>query len=91
MRYLKKFLKFIKEAATAEAPSSSSDTEVKPGQPLTKPKAPTKPTPPKRKEDKEKIQQPTVDPQRKAVTEMDVVNRFIEEMNKKGESIKKYM
>lgn len=91
MRYLKEFLKFIKEAATAEAPTSASDTEVKPGDPITKPKLPTKPTPPKRKEDEGKIQQPSVNRQRKEVTEMDVVNRFIEEMHKKGESIKKYM
>lgn len=88
MKYLKKFIKFIKEAATAELPRAASETEVKPGQPITKPRIPTKP---KRKEDKEGIQQPTVDPRRKAVTEMDVVNRFIDEMNKKGESIKKYM
>lgn len=81
----------MNEATAAEAPGSASDTEVKPGAPITKPKVPTKPTKPKRKEDEEKIQQPSVDPQRKAVTEMDVVNRFIEEMHKKGESIKKYM
>ena len=91
MKYIKKFLGFIKEAMTAESPSQVSETEVKPGPPITKPKIPTKPTKPKRKEDEEKIEQPSQDPQRKAVTEIDVVNRFIEEMHKKGESIKKYM
>jgi hypothetical protein len=88
MKYLKKYLKYLKESSATTAP------ETKPGQPITKPEQPTKPIPPpqpKRKEDEEKIDQPLIDPGRKAVTEMDVVNRFIEEMHKKGESIEKYM
>ena len=77
MKYIKKFVRFIKES-TALA------------QPDTKPKVPTKPKEPT-KPKKPGIEQPKIDPQRKAVTEMDVVNRFIEEMHKKGESLEKYM
>lgn len=43
-----------------------SGTEVKPGQPTTKPKIPVKPEIPVRKTDPNKIEQPNADPQRKA-------------------------
>lgn len=90
MKYLKKFVRFMKESsAAAEMPAFASDTKTT--EPATKPKVPTKPTKPKPKEDEERIQKPSIDPERKAVTEQDVVNRFIEEMHKKGQSIKKYM
>ncbi len=87
MKYIKKYLKYLKESSATATP------ETKPDQPITKPTHPTKPTQPqpKEKKDKDKIKQPSEDPGRKAVTEMDVVNRFIEEMHKKGESIEKYM
>ena len=82
MKYIKKFIRFIKES-TALAQTPESDTKTKPKVP-TKPKQPTKPKEPI-------IKEPKKDPQRKSVTEMDVVNRFIEEMHKQGKSIEKYM
>ena len=80
MKYIKKFVRFIKEST---ALASESDTKTKPKVP-TKPVVPVKPKEPK-------IKKPKEDTPRKAVTEMDVVNRFIKEMHKKGESIEKYM
>jgi len=97
MRYIKKFVRFIKEStADIEMPTFATEIEASAGPttkpPTEKPKVPVKPKEPKKpkwKEDEEKINVPSRDPQRKAVTAMDVVYRFIEEMHKKGESIKK--
>lgn len=84
MRYLKKFDIFTEGAEPAVRPAPSRPA-TKPSQP-TKPQRPSKPSP-------GKIERPSVDPDPKAVkaTEMDVAKRFISEMNKKGESIKKFL
>lgn len=87
MNYIKKFFQFLKESSiTAEQPTASSLTQKE----ITKPKVPTKPAPPV-KPSREKIEQPSETPQRKAVTEMDVVKRFIKETNQMGESVEKYI
>lgn len=79
MKYLKKF-----EAFTAAEPV------VKPGikEPPVKPAKPSSPAKP--------ITRPSVSPDPKAkkeekVTEIDVAKKFISELNKKGESVKKYL
>ena len=86
MRYLKKFNIFTEGAEPAVKPAPSRPG-TKPSQP-TKPQRPSKPSP-------GKIERPSADPAPKAekdkVTEMDVAKRFISEMNKKGESIKKFL
>lgn len=79
MRYIKKFESFIIEEA---------EPVVKPGikEPPTKPAKPASPIKP--------VVKPSVDPKPKAkkkISEVDVANRFIYEINKKGESIKKYL
>lgn len=84
MKYVKKFESFIKESSI----TSSPDPAVKPttAPPITKPERPTKPGKP--------ITRPSVDPQPKAkkkATESDVAKRFISEVNKKGQSVKKYL
>ena len=87
MKYVKKFESFIKEESTITA---SPEPKVKPTEapPITKPERPVRPSKP--------IVRPSVDPEPKAekgkkVTEMDVAKRFIDELNTKGESIKKYL
>ena len=82
MKHIRKFKSFLKEAA-AVATSPKEKEKVKPKVP-TKPQPPVKPQQPT-------ITQPVETPQRKAVTEMDVVNRFIEETNEMGESVEKYI
>ena len=78
MKYIKKFEKF-----------TSAEPVVKPGtkEPPTKPARPARPSKP--------IVRPSTDPEPKAekkkVTELDVAKRFIDEVNKKGESVKKYL
>ncbi len=75
MNYIKKFESF-----------TSAEPVVKPGikEPPVKPAKPGKPGKP--------IIKPAVTPKPKAkVTELDVANRFIEEINAKGEDIKKYL
>lgn len=78
MKYIKKFEKFL------------ASPEVKPdvAPPPVKPQRPVKPSKP--------ITRPAVDPDPKAekkkkVTELDVANRFIQEINDKGESVIKYL
>lgn len=83
MNYIKKFGDFLKES-TAVAPMPSFTKEK------VKPEIPTKPVPPIKPEGEE-IKQPSETPGVKAITEMDVVNRFIEETNKIGESVEKYI
>ncbi len=83
MNYIKKFDAFLKEStAAAQMPFF---TKTKP-----KPEIPTKPVPPVKPNTVE-IEQPSQKPGVKAITEMDVVNRFIDEVNKMGESVKKYI
>lgn len=87
MKYLKKFNIFVEGAAPAVKPAPGTKP-TKPGQP-TQPSKPTKPNP-------GKIERPASDPAPKAekddkVTELDVANRFISEMGKAGESVKKYL
>jgi hypothetical protein len=82
MKHIRKFKSFLKEAA-AVATSPKEKEKVKP-------KVPTKPQPPVKPEE------PTIKPSivpapRKAVTEIDVVNRFIEETNEMGQSVEKYI
>jgi hypothetical protein len=89
MKFLKKFENFVIESAAEPA--------VKPAKPTTKPQAPTKPERPTRPEKSpDRIERPEKDPDPKArkgekVSELDVAERFIEEINKKGESVKKYL
>ncbi len=84
MKHIKKFEKFL-ENATAPSPSKPM-----PGAPTTVPTKPTKPQKPQ--QPIKPIIRPSVDPEPKAeVTEIDVAKRFIEELNKKGESVKKYL
>lgn len=80
MKHIQKFEKFLEN--TAPAPT-------KPGAPTTVPTRPQKPQKPQHP--MKPIVKPSVDPAPKAVTEMDVAKRFIEELNKKGESVKKYL
>lgn len=75
MKHIRKFISFLEAATTATAPKEKE--KVKPKFPV-KPKKPT-------------IKQPVETSPRKAVTEMDVVNRFIEETNEMGESVEKYI
>lgn len=78
MKYIKKFEAFV-----------SADPVVKPGtkEPPVKPAKPQKPSKP--------IVRPDVTPKPKAekkkTTELDVANRFISELNAKGESVEKYI
>jgi len=85
MKYIKKFEKFINEATITASPAPAKPTTAPP---ITKPERPVKPGKP--------IVRPNVDPEPKAekdkkVTEMDVAKRFIDEVNAKGESVKKYL
>jgi hypothetical protein len=82
MKYVKKFEKFISEATITASPAPATKPTTAP--PTTKPERPTKPG-------KEKIKRPIKDPEPKAITEMDVAKRFIDEVNAKGESVKKYL
>lgn len=79
MKYIKKFESFV-----------SAEPAVKPGikEPPVKPARPQKPSKP--------IVKPAVTPKPKAekeekVTALDVANRFISELNAKGESVEKYI
>jgi hypothetical protein len=85
MKYVKKFENFIKESTIVDSPQPTTKPTIAP--PITKPERPIKPSKP--------IIRPSVDPDPKAkkkkVTEMDVAERFIEEVNAKGESVKKYL
>lgn len=78
MKYLKKF-----EAFAAAEPVVKPGTKEPPVKPA-KPNSPAKP-----------ITRPSVSPDPKAeekkVTELDVAKRFISELNKQGESVKKYL
>jgi len=90
MKYVKKFEKFISEATITASPAPATKPTTNP--PTTEPKKPVEPG-------KEKIKRPIKDPEPKAlqprlakkVTEMDVAKRFIDEVNAKGESVKKYL
>lgn len=85
MKFVKKFESFIKEAAITASPEPTTKPTTAP--PITKPERPVKPSKP--------ITRPSTDPdpkaEKKKVTEMDVAKRFIEEVNAKGESVKKYL
>lgn len=85
MKYVKKFESFISEATITASPEPMTKPTIAP--PITKPERPVKPSKP--------ITRPSVDPKPKAeekeVTEMDVAKRFIDEVNAKGESVKKYL
>jgi hypothetical protein len=81
MRFLKKYVKFLKENTIA------------PSKPTI---APTKPVPPVMPERKDRtIKEPKVKPVPKAKTTkelaLQVANRFKEEMSKAGESVEKYL
>jgi hypothetical protein len=79
MKFLKKYLNFLKENTIAPS----------------KPKiAPTKPMPPVRPERKDRtIKEPKVKPGPKAEKELseEVAYTFIAEMSKAGESVEKYL
>jgi hypothetical protein len=86
MKYVKKFESFIKESTITASPAPTTKPTTAP--PITKPERPVRPSKP--------IVRPNVDSEPKAekdkkVTEMDVVKRFIEEVNAKGESVEKYL
>ena len=81
MRFLKKYVKFLKENTLA------------PARPGVKP-APTKPVPPVKPERRDrKIVEPKVKPGPKALEELslEVAYTFIAEMSKAGESVEKYL
>lgn len=79
MRFLKKYVKFLKENTIAPS----------------KPKiAPSKPMPPVKPERKDRtIKEPKVKPGPKAVEELaeEVAYTFVAEMSKAGESVEKYL
>lgn len=81
MKHLKEFKKFINEGVISTQPApTKTPTPVKVP---VKPQKPQKP---------DRIEKPSVDPEPKAeVTEEDVVERFANELSKKGDSIKNYM
>ena len=87
MNYIKKFENFINENTIVASPSTAP----------TKPDVdtPTKPAKPQRREKANPITRPSVSPEPKAkkakYTAEDVAKRFINELNEKGESIKKYL
>ena len=79
MRFLKKYVKFLKENTIA------------PSRPQI---APSKPMPPVKPERKDRtIEEPKVKPGPKAVEELseEVSYTFIAEMSKAGESVEKYL
>jgi len=79
MRFLKKYVKFLKENTIA------------PSKPTI---APTKPMPPVKPERKDRtIKEPKVKPGPKAEKELseEVAYTFIAEMSKSGESVEKYL
>jgi hypothetical protein len=79
MRFLKKYIKFLKENTIA------------PSRPTI---APTKPMPPVKPERKDRtIKEPKVKPGTKAEKKLseEVAYNFIAEMSKSGESVKKYL
>lgn len=82
MKYVKKFEDFRLTEGAPAAPPKPTTTP-----PTTKPSRPTKPGKP--------IERPSVDPEPKAhnkkKTSLDVANRFIDELNKRGEDIKEYL
>lgn len=88
MKYIKKFETFSSDLFEGAAPAPV----VKPGtkEPPVKPARPSSPSKP--------ITRPSTDPDPKAkakkrnkITAEDVAYRFISEVNKKGESVKKYL
>jgi hypothetical protein len=91
MKYIKKFETFSLDLFQEEA--GGAEPAVRPGtkEPPVKPKSPTKPAKP--------ITRPSTDPDPKAeagkrkkkVTAEHVAHRFISELNKRGESVKKYL
>ncbi len=79
MRFLKKYVKFLKENTIA------------PSKPTI---APTKPVPPVKPERKDRtIKEPKVKPGPKAEKELseEVAYTFVAEMSKAGESVEKYL
>jgi len=79
MRFLKKYIKFLKENTIA------------PSKPTI---APTKPMPPVKPERKDRtIKEPKVKPGPKAEKELseEVAYTFVAEMSKAGESVEKYL
>jgi hypothetical protein len=79
MRFLKKYIKFLKENTIA------------PSRPTI---APTKPMPPVKPERKDRtIKEPKVKPGPKAEKELseEVAYTFVAEMSKAGESVEKYL
>jgi hypothetical protein len=90
MKYIKKFETFSSDLLKE---SGGAEPAVKPGtkEPPVKPAKPGTPAKP--------ITRPSTDPNPKAenkrrrvkVTSEDVANRFISELNKKGESVKNYL
>jgi hypothetical protein len=82
MKHIKKYKMFLESTAAAEPTTKPAPTKT-PVKVPTKPEKPIKP--------EEPIGIPSISPERKGVTEKDVVNRFLEEMDEQGESIKKYL
>lgn len=81
MSYIKKFEQFLKEsAAVAQYPSSTK----------VQPKVPAKPNIKPPKEPDTKIVEPKKTPA-KAVTESDVIQRFMKEIESKKGSLEKYI
>ena len=70
----------IERPSVDPQPKAGNDTTTAP--PITKPEIPTKPGKP--------ITRPNVDPGTKATAE-DVADRFIDELQKRGEDIEKYI
>jgi hypothetical protein len=79
MRFLKKYVKFLKENTIA------------PSKPTISPSKPMPPVKPERKD--RTIKEPKVKPGPKAVEELseEVAYTFIAEMSKAGESVEKYL
>ncbi|NBO22326.1 hypothetical protein EBU94_03160 [bacterium] len=82
MKYLRKFESYIKEDMS-EPTIAPTRPKTRPMGPPTKPQKPVKPFKP--------VVRPSVDPEIKDVTELDVAYRFIDELNKRGESVSDYL
>lgn len=87
MKYIQKFESFITETSIAGPSTAPSTPDVRPDiDTPTKPSRPERPSKP--------ITRPSTDPAPKAkkkVTESDVAKRFINDLNRRGESIEKYL